>query len=667
MLRGTEVKKVFTVVITEQTHLDSIQEYKTFLKPFLDNSHIAFCTWDPEGQTLNEAVPQLYETVSRHDRWRLIVACDEEGLETKNPFDRVGYKDPEQPRDMDDSEYAQLCREGRLAAYEQASKKPLARLMTWLCQQPLVSNDNNPFDEEDSAYSAFHEYLIQAKAKAEIRQKLLGDYVSQITMPAEIICVAKRCYKEEAYDIRNSWKNRDDLQYSRFWDWNLYFERMRYLVFDILPKTHRNYTFDYIRFLYALMVLAENEVPLATLAPNRVYVMDCENDEEALSRLLGAYDSKLAATQENIRYQIMQIKNSVKPRLDDRDAEAIFCSHITVPVSALKGFDSGKLFVPGKKIGLSTDCPRDEANAWSKGFKDSRQALGRYLKLPKRALRKTTSELHRINTADLSNARNLNEFQLEDVEEYVANEELKMIGTKTSDFYNIDRYIERLETQNKRINTVIERRMTRKWTLILGFLALALYFCSFIPMFVSNIKASNGTLFSLFFMGAGLGLMALLAYVTLFFLRKPLRAAYSDYNGIMRGVVNEVESSLGEYSIYLSHACNMMRGYSVLNFVRETEDPDAGKIRMLKKHEMDIQGVREELREVFGIFLPQEVKINPNDCFDFNYLRPVTFHYAIPYSSDQRRMIEFMQNGNKVEIPVDFVKAVRIRREELYD
>jgi hypothetical protein len=49
--------EVFTVVISEQVHLDSIKEYGAFLKPFLKNSNIAFCQWNPEGRTLQEAVP----------------------------------------------------------------------------------------------------------------------------------------------------------------------------------------------------------------------------------------------------------------------------------------------------------------------------------------------------------------------------------------------------------------------------------------------------------------------------------------------------------------------------------------------------------------------------------------------------------------------------------
>ena len=43
---------MFTVVIAEKTHIDSIQEYKVFLKPFIDDARVVFCEWRPEEKTL---------------------------------------------------------------------------------------------------------------------------------------------------------------------------------------------------------------------------------------------------------------------------------------------------------------------------------------------------------------------------------------------------------------------------------------------------------------------------------------------------------------------------------------------------------------------------------------------------------------------------------------
>ena len=56
-----------------------------------------------------------------------------------------------------------------------------------------------------------------------------------------------------------------------------------------------------------------------------------------------------------------------------------------------------------------------------------------------------------------------------------------------------------------------------------------------------------------------------------------------------------------------------------------------------------------------------------SDSYPYDFTRPVDFQYPIPYEQMQASRIEFMQRGNMVEIPVDFVKRVHIRREDLYD
>lgn len=656
---------MFTVVIAEQAHLDSIREYQAFLKPFLDNSSIAFCDWRQEGVNLAEAVPGLYDTVSRYEKWRMIVVCDEEGLEKKNPFDLVSYKEPQWPADMDALQYYSLRREEKFRAFGEASEKPLVKLMTWLCQQPLVTaglNDGRSYDPD------YEDYLAQAREKEAIRSRIIGDYIPHIALPTEIICVAKRCYNREDYDIQTSWTVHEDIAYSRFYDWNLYFDKMRYLVFDILPKHHRNYTLDYIRFLYSLMLLAENELPMAVLSPNRVYVLDSRNDEDALKDILCRYEVKLASTQAKIHADIEKLRNRQKPRLNDRDANAIFCSNVTIPVSTVQDFDEQSLYVSKAGLGLAGDCPQSEKRRWGEGYQRVRKALARYLKLPSRSLKKATTEFHRTKCADLTDADRLNDFQLEDIATFVAEEEIKMVETRTCDLYDVERYNRTMEEQDRRVNDVLEGRMPRRWTVILGIAALVCHLIGFVPMFISNLKAENGTVFSLVFFAIGAGILAMTAILALIFLRRPVKGAISDFNGTMKGISNEVVDSLDQYSQYLTHACNVMRGNSVLNYRMEAEAPEEITIRVLQKHEMDIRKVRQELHEIFDIFLPTgDVEVDMTECYLHDFRRPVDYKYPVPFAQNRKKTIEFMQKGNMIAVPVDFVKYLRVRREDLYD
>ncbi len=655
---------MFTVVITEQEHLDNINEYRPFLKPFLESSQIAFCRWETSGETLNHAVPDLIPTVSRHDRWRMIVVCNEDGLKQKNPFNIVKYAAPECSRNDDESAYLRAVREAKFAAYDKAAKQPLVRLMTWMCQTPTVTEGKN----NAQADPEFAEYMALAKRKEQLRMQIIADYTPEITLPCEIICVAKRCFDQTEYDIQTAWSQHQDSQYSRFYDWNMYFDKMRYLVFDILPKSHRNYPFDYIRFLYTLMLLAENDVPQSSLNPNRVYSLHCATDEVALRKLLERYDAKLSATQVKLRSEINSIERKEKRRLSDRDVEKIFCSNMVVPVTNPGDFDQSTLYVSKDGIGMATDCPTGEEHIWESGYESTSRSLVKYLKIPRRALKKTSADLRRLNVADLDYAGCLNEFQLEDVADYVGEEELKMVSTDTGNLHKAELYTKDMESQNKRIRTIIEKRMTRKKTITVGCIALACYAFGVLPLFFSNANTKQSLMYSLIILAAGLGIMALTGLLTLLFFRRGVRASFSDYNGIMKGIVNDVEGSLNQYSIYLSHACNVMRGNSVLNYRKENENPDEIHIRILNKHLMDLQCVREELWEVFGTYMPEpSEEVDPSLSFHYDFNRPVDFTYPVPYDEDQKTQIDFLQMGNRIEVPVSFVRNVSIRREGLYD
>lgn len=653
---------MFTVVIAEQEHLNSIREYELFLKPFLDNRNIAFCTWQKDAATLEDAVPELNDTVMRHEHWRLIVVCDEDGLYDKNPFDLARYEDPVQPRDMDDDAYRAFRREKRVQAYTNSAERPLVRLMTWLCKAPLVTDGSALAIELDPE---FGEYMVQARIKEGLRSKILGEQELQITLPDEILCLARRCYQREEQDIREAWEERAHSHPSRFCDWNLYFDKQRFLVFDILPKNHRNYPFDYIRFLNSLMLLAANEIPMGALKPHALYELETVHDEQALRLVLSRYDAMLSATEEKIRAQVLKLQGEVLPRLSDEDAETIFRARMNIPVSAVKSFDYSTLYIPGDGIGLAADCPENEMDRWDSAYRVSQTNLGKLMKLPRRILRRTTSELHRINRADLTQASRLNEFQLEDIRNFVEEEELKMVATETGDFNNTQRYTDAMEQQNKKLSDILSRRVGRNWIIGLGVAALLCYLAGFLPLLSG---AAVGRKWCALMMGCGSGVLAVAALLTLLLQWYRVRRAYSNFNGAVRGIIQDVEGGLKDYSQYLSHACNVMRGNSVLEYCENAEAPHASKIRILKKHEMDVRCVRAELQETFGQFLDRSLaEAEGVGSYSYDFCRPTEYVYPIPFREGMGAKIDFFQKGNLVEVPVDFIKSVNIRREALYD
>ena len=88
---------MFTVVIAGKEHTNAIKDYEIFLNPLVERSHIQFCEWRPDEDTLTEAVPMLRDTVGNCEEWRAILLCDDRGINEKNPFDLIKPRFPEYP------------------------------------------------------------------------------------------------------------------------------------------------------------------------------------------------------------------------------------------------------------------------------------------------------------------------------------------------------------------------------------------------------------------------------------------------------------------------------------------------------------------------------------------------------------------------------------------
>ena len=163
---------MFTVLIAEKEHIDAIKQgNKLFFEPFLENKEIAFCYWNPAGQSLVDAVPGLRDAVGRRKDWRAVVInnCSEEFLKSQNPFDVVDYSkvysltvpkttiaenDPVDEWQNSWENYYAALKEAKESVYKEALNNPLSKLATWLCFKPesyILSEVQEKQDVDDWA------------------------------------------------------------------------------------------------------------------------------------------------------------------------------------------------------------------------------------------------------------------------------------------------------------------------------------------------------------------------------------------------------------------------------------------------------------------------------------------------------------------------------------
>ena len=686
-----EVSKLLTVVIAQQKYIDDIKEYDMLLGPLLKDKDIVLCAWDTEKALLSEAVPALYSTVASKGDWRCIVVCDEEGISRRNPFDLISPEIPDEMADASEKERYKAAREAKFKAYEAASQKPLARLAAHLCRFPLIDEKISfpelsrvsDFDAKDLGVGAggdpddlggtvpdwdLLEYQAEIEKKFELYKMMRGPEDDDIVPPSEIICVAQRCEKPNTYDIRTSWKTHLINQYSRFYDRNLYFDKMRYLIVDMLPKSHNNYPKDHIKLLYSILILAGNDIPNGTISANRVYRLDCVTDEKALGNNVRRYDRKLQLTDERLEKEIYKITHEEKKELSDEDAKSMFCRSVNIPVNVVDRFDTQTLYVKGEHFGFAGDCPTPEPQKWSTLYKNSIKALTAYLKLPRRAVRRSQSDFRLLNDVDTDRVKDLDQFQREDVEDFIGDSEIAMVSVETPDIYDPNRYEKKLKAASDAVTTFAETRMNKAATIGLGVFSLLMLLICFLPMIFKNRGGFGSVSLAVIVTVVAVGLMLVGCLVFLFLSRHKLLVKVSDYNAAMREVNLDVENGMQQYSKYLTNACAMMRGFSVVNYDKEHEDNNTLAARIRTKHRKDISRIRAEFRELYGDYLEAAEKDDYQvEPYDYNFEREIDYSYPVPMLFDEENVIEYLQPDNRISCPVNYVDKISVELEELYD
>ena len=508
------------------------------------------------------------------------------------------------------------------------------------------------------------ECMVENTKKAEMIARITAEYEFNDVRPTEVFCLAPRTVDADTYAQDVKWQDHDEHFYSEFAERNLYPGALKYMVFDLLPKEDKQYLSDQIRMLGFLLVLAGNPIPHGTVAPKRVYRVNLEFDSGSIGSSCTEYLNKLRATTARIKEISDELRFEETQSLDNEQARQLFESNVTVPVAIRKDLKKKDLFCNSKGLGLATDCPDDELGKWSSQYQSISKLFVRYLREPRRSVKTSVQEkFHKMNTVDDERALLLNEFQKEDIAFRLVEEEQNMVETQTSQIFNTAEFNRRMEEADKSLRRNIAQRMTRAKTLAVGGVALLAYLIGFLPLLFSNLNDTPSFLWSLLLVGIVLALFAGVGIVALMVYRRRLRNRFKHFNYVMSGITGEIDESLGSFSKYLSHACNVMREFSVLNY---TESAVGRKQRILKKHELDVAEKTREACNIFATYLEPGHGSSDVEPYDYDFTLMRNYSYEMEHPTVQQS-IEFMQPGYTVQVPVDYIKSVSLTREELYD
>ena len=523
----------------------------------------------------------------------------------------------------------------------------------------VIGNSDPLYSDVD-----YNESLVENTVKNKILCAMAKDYVLKDTLPEEVICFSPRTCNYENYLQKIGGYVTDETLYSHFVEYNLFHEKLRFLLYDLAPADSTLYATDQLKMMCSILVLAANAAPAGSMVPTRVYSMNLTMDEDAVRQTFADYLGRLKATSDMILEIRRDLDRNAAEPLDNRTSRDLFEreEHIPVEITEYKRSD---FYAKDDKLGLSNDCPMEETAYWGAQYRTVEKKFNRFLREPRRALKSAvTGRFREMNWVNDERVFRLSENQREDVEIKMLEEEWEMVRTNTPGLMDDELYKKQLSDADEEIRQEIGRRMTKTKTLIFGGVALLAYAAGFIPLFFGNLNNTKSFLSCLFLTLGALAVFSAAGIVFLYVMRKRLKDKFQHFNTVVAGVFSQIEANLTKFAAYLGHACNFMRGASVLY----TEESDTEKKRRILAHHLNtVKEASDRATELFSKFMDcSNIVSQDADPYLNDYTVMGVYEYPVPFNPSGRS-IEFLQPGHVVTVPTDFVASITISRVELYD
>ena len=510
----------------------------------------------------------------------------------------------------------------------------------------------------------YNEGLVENTVKNKILQAMAKDFTLKDTLPAEVFCFSPRTCDYESYMHAIGGVISDEMQYSRFSEYNLFHDKLKFMVYDLVPADSNLYATEQMKMVCCALVVAANSLPGNSMVPTRVYTVKLDMDEGAVRQTFSDYLGRLKATSDLIMEIRRDLDRDAAEPLDNRTSKELFEQERHIPVNITE-YKRSDFYVENNDIGLANDCPQEEFSYWGMQYNSVLKRFNRFLREPRRAVKSAvTGPFRDANYVNDERIFRLSEFQREDVEIKMLDEEWEMTQTNPPGLMNDEVYKKQLSDADEEVRKEIAKRMSKIKTLIFGGIAVAAYAAGFIPLFFGNLNNKKSFMFCmlmtllalLLFAGAGVGY--------LFKKRKELKQRFAHFNFVISGVFGQIEANLARVAAYLGHACNFMRGSSVIY----SEESEVEKKRRILAHHLNcVKEASDRATELLSKFMDCNGAVTLDaDPYLNDYTAMGVYEYPVPFNPVGRN-IEFLQPGHVVTVPTDFIASVRISRVELYD
>lgn len=634
--------------------MDNLQQFYPIFSEAISAGRIDTCQWIESGETIETAVPELYDLVSHKRIWRAIIVCSEhEDLDTKYPADFINPFDFKENANRDgltivngelvDCEAPIIRLTHLLGGIPTPEPKFEATLVSFEDRTPRV--EYHPINNEETE--------IQKQAYLEWSEA----HKFQGLPPAEIILikVRKPVATNNSYSlVRSSWDVHTEADSSEFWKRNLYPHNCRFLVYDMDQRGVLRRQQDLFKLWLSILLIAENNIDPNVLQAHRLYSLNILLNEDRLADSFQQTINRLNMA----KYQIEKSIAEENEQLAEANDEIPDYS-VGVPVSFQLPKVSDIHFDPSP-FGLTGGIGSEDMAAWERYSAKARNELQTLLTSTDRTLDYAAGRLRENYRYSEPEVVPLTKYQEEDFTTSLDDLYKSIIQQQENLPNGISDVQEQVSEKNSAVKTEIIQRMTTKQVLTAGIVAACALIACLVPgLFNETTRIGTGVA-----MLVALAAIGVAIFVTLLVQRKKFIQKAKDFQMSFQTVLGELSHNAGTYSDFLSGVASHMRGKTYLNIMKEKQRKKDSSYYFKQTHLKSIEILLGKL-SLWSSAMHIKVDLKSVDAIE---LVDEMIDYDELYSfSKKEHEVPLNQSGATVKSPYSFVEQLIIEREEVYD
>ena len=650
---------MYTVLIQSKKTMESFLRFYPLLSDTIEAGELTTCQWIKSGNTLETALPGLFDLIEKKNTWRAIILQTElDGVDEDNPT--VGNN----PYDFLEN----LDRQGLTIENGEIKdcKAPLIRLTHMLGGMPAPEKEFSEELEEDTEKIPRVVYkLVEEKEKNGItptkaHRKWSEEHEMKAPPPQEIMIISAK-YKPLAEDqysnIENSWKHYTEAQSSAFWKRNLYPHNCRFLLFELDRHGKMREQRDYFKLWTAIVLLTVNPSDPDVLQAHRLYSLDVSFKKAELQQKLQESVDKLNKASYVLR---KSLEKEEKKNMEENPELPKY--RIGVPVSfALPRLS--KLKFDTSQIPLAPDTDTEDLAVWNTYQRDASEELQLLIRSADRYLDQAAERLRYQSQYSEEEVYPLTSYQEEDLKNDLNTVYTGILRERELLPGGVTEAKRRTDSAEERVRERLLTRITAKEVATAVLLPVLLLLLSL----AFGLINSKSLYWLPVLIAAAAAMLFVTACIILSLQKKALVNEIDAFQQTVQNTASEITQNSGVFSRFLSNISSHIHGKSFLDVMH------ARKMRRDNSYYLKVRNIKAinlllNKIDLWSTALHAQVDLQSSQAMQYYDEDPdVDYDGLFSLQSVTRQPVPLNRSGSVVNAPFDFVDHLEIEREEVYE